>query len=139
MPARKGRNIAIYISDGSSPPNWLRLAGLQSRTISVNNELVDITNDDTAPQREVLTGAGMKTLTISGSGVFKDEASINAIEDLAHNPDSNQQEFLIQFENGVRIQGVFHVSTFEFSGEYNGAQMYNMTLENAGPWTLMRS
>lgn len=138
MPAEKGRNILIQISNGLSPPTFTSVGGLQSRTITVNNEIVDITNDDTAPQRELLTGAGLKTLTFSGSGVFKDDEAIRRIENLAHNPDSNEEEFRFVFENGDYIQGVFHLSTLEFTGEYNGARMYSMTFENASPWTFSR-
>ena len=139
MGPEKGRNILVQIGDGVSPPNFTSLGGLQSRTISVNNALVDITSDDTAPHREALTGAGLKTLSISGTGVFKGDFSIQTIEDLAHAVNSNEEEFRLVFENGDTIQGFFHLSTLEFTGEFAAARMYSITLDNSGPWVFTRA
>lgn len=138
MPADKGRNFKIYIHTGGSPGSFVAIAGMQSRSLTINNEPVEITNDDTAPQRELLSGAGTKTLSISGSGVFKDDQAINLFEDLANAPAENEEELRVEFENGDWYQGTFHLSSFEYSGEYNGARMFSVTLENAGTWTFGR-
>jgi len=138
MVCDKGRNILIKISDGTSPATFTTVGGIQSRTITVNNEAVDITDSDTAPYRALCSGAGIKQVNIAGNGIFKDDAAINAIEDLAFDVDSNEQEFQVVFENLDIIQGVFHVSTFEYTGEFNGARQYNLSLENAGVVSLIR-
>lgn len=138
MAAQKGRNIKIKIGNGGTPSTFTSFAGLRTRTISLNNELVDITSDDTAPWREALSGAGLKTMSISGAGVFKDDAAVNLIEDLVMAAASNQQEFQILFENGDTITGTFHVTTFEYSGDYNGAQMYSITLDSVGVLVMSR-
>lgn len=139
MAADKGRNFKLKIHSGGSPGTFTAIAGMQSRTLTINNEQVDITNDDTAPQRELLSGAGQKTLTISGSGVFKDDAAINSLEDLANASAGNSEEFRVEFENGDWYQGVFNVVSFEYSGDYNGARLYSLSLENAGTWTFGRA
>lgn len=139
MAADKGRDFLLKISDGLSPGTFTTVAGVRSRTFTINNEAVDITDSDTAPFRALLTGAGIKQVSFSGSGIFKDDAAINAIEDLAADVDSNEQEYQIVMPNGDIWQGVFHLSSFEYTGEFNGARQYNISLENAGAVTLIRA
>ena len=139
MACDKGRDILLKISDGTSPGVFTAIGGLQSRTFTINNEAVDITNSDTAPFRELCSGAGIKNVTFSGTGVFKDDAAINLMENLAIATDTNEEEFQVVMGNNDFYQGVFHLTTFEYSGEVNGARQYNVSLENAGVVTLIRA
>lgn len=138
MAADKGRNFKLKIHSGGSPGTFTAIAGMQSRSLTINNEQVDITNDDTAPQRELLSGAGQKTLSVSASGIFKDDAAINLVEDLANASTDNSEEFQIVFENNDTYQGSFQITSFEYTGDYNGARQYNISMENLGAWTFMR-
>jgi len=139
MAAQKGREVLLKIGDGASPATFTTVAGLRTRTVTVNNEAVDITDSDTAPQRALLSGAGLKTLSISGSGIFKDDAAFNLVEDLVFAAASNEEEFQVVFGNGDIIQGTFHITSLEYAGEYNGAQTYTISLENAGAYSLIRA
>ncbi len=49
MAVQKGRNMLIKVNDGSSPESFSTVAGVRSRTITINQELVDITDSDIAP------------------------------------------------------------------------------------------
>jgi TP901-1 family phage major tail protein len=74
MPARKGKDLLIKIDDGTGA--FVTVAGLRARQIALNAEAVDVTNADSAGRwRELLAGAGVRRASLSGSGVFKDEAS----------------------------------------------------------------
>lgn len=137
MSAQKGRNILIKISDGTSPGSFSTVGGIRSRTITVNNETVDITTSDEAPWRILMPDAGIRSVTISGSGVFKDEAAINSLEDLAFN--GNVEDFQAVFGNGDMLQGLFQVTSFEYGGEHNGEQTYSLTLESAAETVLTRA
>lgn len=132
----KGRSMLLKVGNGASPTSFTTLAGLQSRSVAINNEQVDITNDDTAPLREILQGAGQKTVSISANGICKDDAAFQAIELLAWNTADTVEDFQIVLPNGKTIQGAFHVAAFEYGAEYNGAQTFSITLENAGTVVL---
>lgn len=130
MAAYKGRNILIKASDGTSPGSFTSIGGLRSKGSTINNELVDVTDSDNAPWRALLEDAGLRTLSISGQGIFKDDTSVRRVK-----LDASQgakRDYQIVFPNGDMITGLFMVSTFERSGGYNEAEMYSMTLENAG-------
>lgn len=137
MAASRGRNILLKISDGTSPGSFTSIAGLRSKTITINNETVDITTSDNAPWRQLLDNSGARTVSISGSGVFQDDVAVNSIEDLVM--DGTTQEFQAVFENGDIIQGVFQVTSFEYGGEHTSEQTYSVSLESAAVCSLIRA
>jgi TP901-1 family phage major tail protein len=73
MGAQKGKDLLLKMSDGTS---FVTVAGLRSRRIAFNAEIVDITNAESTDRwRELLAGAGVKRASLSGRGLFKDAAS----------------------------------------------------------------
>lgn len=137
MAAQKGRSILIKISDGSSPASFTTIAGLRSKTITINNETVDITTADEAPWRQLLGDTGLRSVSVSGSGVFQDDAAMNSVEDLAM--DGTLQEFQLVFGNGDIMQGMFAVSSFEHGGEHTAEQTASISLESATIITTLRA
>jgi len=127
--AFKGRNILIKISDGLSPGTFTTIGGIRSKTITVNNETTDITTKDDSAWRVLMADTGIRSISASGSGIFKDDAAINAMENLAFN--GAAQEFQLVFPNGDGLQGIFQVASFEHAGEHVDAQTYSITLEAA--------
>src|SRR5204862_1249719 len=76
MSAQRGKDLLVKIGDGGSPETFTTVAGLRATTLSFNAQTVDVTNADSVDQwRELLAGAGVKSASFSGSGVFKDAAS----------------------------------------------------------------
>jgi len=137
MAAQKGRLILLKVGNGASPQIFSTIGGIRSRTISINNDTVDVTTSDEAPWRQFMGNTGMRSVSLSGSGVFKDEAAINAIEDLAFN--GNLQEFQVVFGNGDIIQGVFAIPSFEYSGDHTAEQTYSISMDSAGICTMSRA
>ncbi|MHA1835999.1 MAG: phage major tail protein, TP901-1 family [Candidatus Odinarchaeia archaeon] len=137
MAASRGRSILLKISDGTSPGAFTSIAGLRSKTITINNETVDITTSDDAPWRQLLGNTGIRSVSMSGSGVFQDDAAVNDVEDLAMN--GLAQEFQMVFENGDIIQGFFQVTSFEYGGEHTAEQTYSVSFESSANVTLIRA
>ena len=75
MVAQNGKDLLIKVDiDGGG--NFMTLAGLRASRISFNAESVDITNvESSGGWRELLSGAGVRSATITGAGVFKDDAT----------------------------------------------------------------
>lgn len=136
MPAQKGRLILLSIGDGASPEVFTDIAGLRSKTLTINNETVDITTSDEAPWRLLLGDTGLRSLSVSGSGVFQDDVAINSVEDLALNGLLNN--FQMSFENNDVFEGAFQVTSFEYGGEHTAEQTFSISLESSGTITLTR-
>ena len=135
MAAGKGRLVKLEVNTGGgSPATYVEVGGVQAKTITIANEQVDITSDDTAPFRQLLADAGMRSASISGNGVNKDDAQINAIRALALN--GNLEDFRITLPSSDTVEGLFQVASYEESGEYNGANLFSITLESGGTITL---
>lgn len=139
MAAQKGREFVLKISDGASPGSFTTIGGMRSTSFTVNSEQVDITDKDSSGYRELLNGAGVRSISITGSGVFKDDSAYNTIQELALGTSDNQEEFQLVFGNSDILQGVFEVASLEEGGEHNAEQTYSITLESAGAFTLSRA
>lgn len=137
MAAQKGRSVLLKVSDGTSPDSFSSVGGIRSKTVTINNETVDITTSDEAPWRTLLGDAGIRSVSISGSGVFKDEAAINRVEDLAFS--GALEDFQLVFGNSDYIQGAFQVTRFEYGGEHNGEQTFSISLESGAAVAMSRA
>ena len=136
MAAQKGRSILLKVGDGTSPGVFTTIGGLRSKNLTVNNETVDITTGDEAPWRLLLENAGIRSVAVSGSGVFEDGAAINTVEDLAFS--GLFKEFQMVFQNGDIVEGDFQVTSFQYAGEHNGEQTYSISLASSGTITMTR-
>jgi TP901-1 family phage major tail protein len=130
MAAQKGRDLLIKIADDNG--TFVTLAGLRTKSLSLNARLVDITDSDSAQAwRELLPGAGVKTLEVSGSGIFRDSAS----DALARTAFFDQaiRPFQIIIPNFGIIEGNFLISRLNYAGTYASEARYDINLSSAGP------
>ena len=75
MAVQKGADLLVKVGNSGSPETFTTVAGLRDTSISINQEIVDVTNKDSSRVRTLLFQAGTKTFTITGSGIFTDSAS----------------------------------------------------------------
>lgn len=137
MAAQAARLMALYL-DTTGAGAYSNLAGMRSKSVKLNSEFVDVTNADSVNQwREGLANAGVKSIEMTGGGVFLDDTPQNTMISIA----------LLNTVRNWRIihpalgtfQGPFFVSAFEFTGDYNGAVEFNITLMSSGEVTFTPS
>ncbi len=132
MPAQKGKDLLVKIASGV---DFITVAGLRTRRLSFNAETVDITNADSANRwRELLDGAGVKRASVSGRGLFKDEASDALMRQTFF--DGTVTNYQIVIPSFGTVQGAFQIVSLEFAGEHNGEVTYDLSLESAGELTF---
>jgi TP901-1 family phage major tail protein len=132
MGAQKGKDLLVKMFDGSS---YVTVAGLRSRKIAFNAELVDVTHAESVDRwRELLAGAGVKRASISGRGLFKDAVSDALVRQAFFDGTINNCQVIVP-DFGT-IQGAFQISGLEFSGEHNGEVTFDISLESAGALTF---
>ncbi|WAC47900.1 phage major tail protein, TP901-1 family [Asticcacaulis sp. SL142] len=128
MALQKGRDMLLKIADGEA---FVTVAGLRARTISLNARTVDVTDSESAGGwRELLAGAGVKALSVSGSGVFRDAAS-DALMREAFFAQSQKTWQLIVPDFG-RFEGAFLIASLDYAGDHDGEATFAMTLASAG-------
>lgn len=134
MGAQNGKDLLLKIdSDGAG--NFTTMAGLRATRISFNAESVDVTSLESAGGwRELLAGAGAKTAAVSGSGVFRDEATDARAREVFFAGET--PEFQVIVPDFGTMQGKFLIASLEFSGRHDGEATYEIALASAGPITF---
>ena len=131
MAAQRGKDILLKIGDGASPETFTTVAGLRARTISLNAKTVDATDGDSAGRwRELLAGAGVKSASVSGAGIFRDAASDALIREAFFAQEARRWRLVVPDFGG--LEGPFLVAALEYAGEHEGEATYAMTLASAG-------
>ncbi|MEP2103212.1 MAG: phage tail protein [Parasphingorhabdus sp.] len=130
MPAEKGSAFLLKIGDGENPVGYSTIAGLRTTQLSVNGEPVAITNKDSGGWRELLSGAGVRSVSVSGAGVFTGSDAEIRIKNHALGGVIDAYE--LSFEGGDRMRGDFLVTRLDYSGDYNGERSYTLSLESSG-------
>lgn len=135
MGAQQGRHVLLKIHDGGNPGAYQTVAGLQARSISLNARSVDATDSDSPNAwRELISGAGVKSVTVSGAGIFKDEAADETVRGVFFSQAARGWELTVP--DFGRLTGPFLVSALEYSGRHDGEAQYSMTLASAGAITF---
>ena len=130
MAAQKGKDLLLKV-DESGSGSFTTLAGLRTRTFTLNAETVDVTHSESAGQwRELLAGGGVRSARIAGAGVFKDAASDATVRELMF--DGILRNWQVIVPDFGTIQGVFQVTSLDYSGRHDGEVSFDLTLESAG-------
>lgn len=132
MAAQKGRSFVLKISNNLSPATFTTLAGLRETDFTINGEAVDITNKDSAGFRTLLAGAGVASLSISGAGVFDNDAAQDTVRERAR--DMTLDEYQITFGNGDTLEVTAQITSYGRSGSHDGEEQYSVSLESSGQW-----
>ena len=138
MAAGKGSSFLLKENSTGTPAT---VGGLRSTSMSINGEMVDITSKDSNAfissgndkARDLLQGGGVRSMTISASGVFTDSSTENNIRGFAF--DGAIQNYDLVFSDGSKISGAFLVTSYERAGEFNGEETYSVTLESSNTIT----
>lgn len=130
MAIEKGSAFLLKIGDGGSPPGFTTVAGLRTSQMSVNAETVVVTNQGSGGWRELLSGAGVRSVTLSGSGVFTGSAAEARVK--AHALAGVIDDWRVSFESGETLTGRFLISRLDYAGDFNGERTYALTLESSG-------
>jgi TP901-1 family phage major tail protein len=135
MAAQKGSLLLLKVGDGAIPAeNFTTVGGLRTTGFTHNNQLIDATSLESGVWRKLMDGAGIRSIAISGSGVFTDAASEEAVRGFAM---SNQiKNYRLTFGNGDSMTGPFQITSYQRSGNYNNEETYALTLASAGVVTF---
>ena len=94
---------------------------------SLSNEQVDVTDKSGMPWRHLLE-CGLRSVTLTSSGFTTDTATFEYLQSQAANDPVVQARLFDP--TGIFYQGKYLISSFGRSGEHNGAEEFNMTLES---------
>jgi TP901-1 family phage major tail protein len=130
MAAQRGRDLLLKV-DATGSGGFQTVAGLRSNAITFNAGAVDVTHQESAGQwRELLAGAGLKSASVRGSGLFRDAASDATVRGLFFS--GSIREWQVIVPNFGVIEGLFQIASLEFGGRHDGEVTFDLALESAG-------
>ena len=130
MAAEKGSAFLLKVGDGAPTPVYSTVAGLRTTQLSINGEAVVITNKASGGWRELLSGAGVRSVSVSGAGVFTGSAAETRLKNNALAGLIDDYE--LSFESGEQLRGRFLLTRLDYAGDYNGERSYTLALESSG-------
>lgn len=134
MGAQNGKDLLIKL-DMTGGGQFETIAGLRATRISFNTESVDVTSlESSGGWREILGGAGVKTASIAGSGVFRDAGTDERARQIFF--DGETPEFQVIIPDFGIVEGAFQVASLEYAGSHNGEATYEVSMASAGELTF---
>lgn len=116
-----GRSVTMTIGGQT-------IKGRQSKGISINNEPVEVTDNDSSGFRELMAQAGVQSLDLPVSGVIKARDIMNSLM----NNESKMYATVITYSDGSTLTGDFFWNSYSETGESNGAYTFDSTLLSSG-------
>ena len=130
MAAQRGKDLLIKL-DMNGTGAFETIAGLRASRITFNAETVDVTNLGSEGRwRELLSGAGVRSAAISGSGVFRDAATDERARAIFFAGEIPRFQVIIP-DFGI-VSGAFQITSIEYSGQHDGEAVYELSMASAG-------
>ena len=130
MTAQKGSAFLLKIGDGAVPPVYQTVAGLRTTQMSINGDTVVVTHKESGGWRELLSGAGTRSVSVSAAGIFLGSAAEAAVR--GHALMGTIADYELSFEDGEKLRGRFLVQRLDYAGDFNGERNYTLQLESSG-------
>ncbi len=133
MAAQKGKDLLLRIANDVG--QFIAVAGLRARQIAFNAQSVDVTHAESSGRwRELLAGAGVRSASITGAGVFRDDAADLQVRTIFF--DDVLRAWRITIPDFGHVEGPFYIASLEYRGEHDGEVTFEIALESAGALTF---
>ena len=130
MSAQNGKDLLIKM-DVSGAGQFETLAGLRASRIAFNAETVDVASlESQGGWRELLAGAGVKSASLTGAGVFKDAQTDAKAREVFFN--AQMPDFQVVIPDFGTVEGPFQLTAIEYAGNHDGEATYESSLASAG-------
>ena len=116
-----GRNITLLMAGQT-------VAGVTTKGISISNEALDVSDDDSGGERELMAQAGSRTVDVSLSGVTKNLELMRS----TLNNESKIYTLLFTYTDGSTLALDGFMGTYNATGEHNGFETFDASFQNSG-------
>jgi len=130
MTAQRGKDMLVRIGDGGSPETFTSVAGLRTKTISLNAREVDTTHAESNGWRELLGAAGVRQCSVSGAGIFLNDAAAERIRANFFAGAIANCELVVPGLGA--LSGPFLIANLDYAGDHDGEATVAMALASAG-------
>ena len=115
------------------------LAGVRTRSVSITNDYVDVTNDDDSGWRTLLADPGLRSVEVTIGGVTTDEVLLAEIMKASITGETLEAALPTSLTTPGSLSGTYLVSGFEQSGDHDGEVEFSATFMSSGEVTYTAS
>ncbi|MEX6632152.1 phage major tail protein, TP901-1 family [Hyphococcus lacteus] len=135
MTAQRGKDLLLKLSDASDPEAFSIIGGLRTKTLSLNTQMIDVTHSQSSGGwRELLVGGGVRQASVSGAGVFLNDASAVTVRSVFFAGETRNWQIIIP--GFGTIAGAFLITNLDYAGEHDREATMALALESAGAITF---
>jgi TP901-1 family phage major tail protein len=98
--------------------------------MSIASDLVVTTTKDSGGWRELLSGAGVRSVSVSAAGIFLGSTAEAQVR--ANAMAGTLDAYELSFEDGQKLHGQFLIQRLDYAGDFNGERNYTLQLESSG-------
>lgn len=113
----------VILTQGATP-----IANLRTKSMTVNRELVDVTDDDSGAWAEHLAEPGQIDVSLSLEGVISDMAVFQKALD----PATGNESYTLTYPDGGTVTASFGISSFGLEDTYNDVSTYSFEMRATG-------
>lgn len=138
MAAQKGIDMLVYISDdGTSGGTFNLIGGLRATSIQFGSTTINVTSAEHSDRWQRMLTGGIRSITITGSGVFNDDTAFGDMMD-NHMTAATEALAYCRFiiPDFKQVEASFHISEISFEGDHDGEVTFNATFNSAGAPTI---
>ncbi|MBL4838427.1 MAG: hypothetical protein JKY34_12705 [Kordiimonadaceae bacterium] len=123
----------VLLQESSTPGTFEPVAGFRANTMSIDGDLVDVTDKDSNGYVEYLEGGGLRSITAGGSGVLENTAS--QIDLVTRKINATKHKYQLTCAWGT-IEGDFMIETLSGSGDVGASQDFDVAVKSTGVFTF---
>ena len=112
--------------------NGTAYVGIRENSISLNGELIDVTDGGSSGRRELLDSTARDEVKVSLSGLYDDDGNALKIDWFARN---RIRAVVITYPNGDTLAGNFGLTSYSEGAPYEDAVTFDAELQSTGEIT----
>ena len=108
------------------------LVGVRTKGYTLTNDMVDVTTDDDEGWRTLLADPGLRSMEVTVGGISSDQVLIAEVTKAS----ITGETLTVQLPTTTgTLAGLFFISSFEQTGEHDGAVEFSATFMSSGEVT----
>ncbi len=134
MAKQKGSDMLLKI-DTTGSLNFVTIGGIQNPRMSMRRGDVDVTHQGSpSKHRELLEGASIFSISVSGSGVLDSAAPWSTLRSIMTAGTIRTWQIIVPGD--ATYQGLFQITQLEVQGPHDKEATFSISLESAGLITI---
>ena len=134
MAKQKGSDMLLKL-DTTGSGNYTTIGGIQTSRLSIRRGDTDVTNQSsTGKWRELLEGAGIVAIDVSGSGVLDSAAPWSTLRSVMTAGTIRNWQLVVPGD--ATYTGAFQITQLEIQGPHDKEVTFSISLASAGNITI---